>query len=193
MTDVIVIGAGGHGKVVSEIVKAAGDNFIGFLDDNIKRENVIGTVEDYKKYNAKFVIGIGNNEIRMRLSEELSCKWYTAIHPSAIISPSSILGEGTVVMPNAVINADAKIGKHSIINTCSVIEHDNSVGDYCHISVGAKLGGTVVVGDNTFIGIGAIVKNNIVINENVTVGAGAIVVNNLEQEGIYVGLPAKIM
>lgn len=186
-----MIGAGGHGKVISDTVIACGDNFLGFLDDD-ESKATLGKIMDHEKYpDAFFVIGIGNPEIRERLSR-LPLKWYTAIHPSAVISPSAAIGEGTVVMPNAVINADAKVGRHSIINTTAVVEHDNVIGDFAHISVGAKLGGTVFVGDGTHIGIGAVVRNNICICPNCLIGAGAVVVKNISTPGIYKGIPARL-
>lgn len=188
--DIIVIGAGGHGKVIADIITACGDRFLGFLDDDITK-NPLGKIADYEKYSdALFVIGIGNPEIRERVSK-LPCKWYTAVHPSAVVSPSAKIGEGTVIMPNAVVNADAKIGRHAIINSTAVVEHDNEIDDYAHISVGAKLGGTVKIGKRTHIGIGATVKNNTDICADCIIGAGAVVVKNIEKQGIYKGIPAR--
>ena len=189
--DVVVIGAGGHGKVIADIITACGDNFLGFLDDDMTK-NPLGKVADYEKYkDCFFVIGIGNPEIRERVSK-LPCKWYTAVHPSAVISPSAKIGEGTVIMPNAVLNADAKIGRHAIINSTAVAEHDNEIDDFAHISVGAKLGGTVKIGKRTHIGIGATVKNNIDICADCIIGAGAVVVKNINKQGIYKGIPARL-
>jgi len=198
---VIIIGASGHGKVIADIIIKSGDIILGFLDDNKKEDDffcqypILGKSNDYKKFQeeCEFVIAIGNAEIREKIS--LLCsgvKWYTAIHPQAIISSIDVsIGEGTVVMANAVINSGASIGKHCIINTSSVVEHDNIISDFAHISVGAKLAGTVSVGRKTWIGIGATVKNNINICDNCMIGAGAVVVKNIEEEGIYVGVPCK--
>lgn len=187
---VIVIGASGHGKVIADIVRASGDEFFGFLDDDISKKT-LGIVSDWEKHlDCYFVIGIGNAEVRERLSK-LPLKWYTAVHPTAVISPSAKIGNGTVVMPSAVINASAIIGKHCIVNTSAVVEHDNSIGDYSHISVGTKLGGTVEVGKRCWIGIGSVVKNNTNICDDVTIGAGAVVVKNIIESGTYVGVPAK--
>ena len=188
--DVIIIGASGHGKVVADIVEANGDNVIGFLDDNPECDT-LGFVNDYEKYkDCYFVIAIGNAKVRENISKN-NVKFYTAIHPSAIISPSACIGEGTVVMPNAVINADAKIGKHCIINTSSVVEHDDIIDDFAHISVGAKLGGIVEVGKSTWIGIGACVKQCISICGDCVIGAGAVVVRDITESGTYIGVPAK--
>ncbi len=188
--NVIIIGASGHGRVIADIVRANGDKVLGFLDDDESKET-LGKIADYGKYSdAEFVIGIGNTAVRKKMSE-LPLKWYSAIHPTAVISPSVEIGEGSVVMPNAVINAEAKIGNHCIINSGAIVEHDNTIGDYCHISVGAKLGGTVEVGNETWVGIGATVINNISICGGCVIGAGSVVVKNITEPGTYIGIPAK--
>lgn len=187
---VIIIGASGHGSVIADIVRANNDCLLGFLDDDTSKPT-IGTVADYHKYSdAEFVIGIGNAQVREKLST-LPVQWYTAIHPSAVVSPSARIDEGTVIMPNAVVNANSVVGKHCIINTGAIVEHNNTIGDFSHISVGVRLGGTVTVGVSTWIGIGAIVRNNISITNDCIIGAGAVVVKNINEKGTYVGVPAK--
>ncbi len=189
MSRVVILGASGHAHVIADIIRANGNEVVAFLDDDLTKEDCSGPIDDYQKYlDCEFVIGIGNNEIREQLSK-LNIKWHTAIHPSAIISPSARIGVGTIVMPNAVINARAIVGKHCIVNTSSVIEHDNIIGDVSHVSVGAKLGGTVSIGKMCFIGMGSTIKNNIDVCDNVVIGCGAVVVKNISTKGIYVGVP----
>lgn len=197
---VILIGAGGHGKVIADVVSAAGDEVVGFLDDNLERKMcgsypVLGAVKDAHRFSdCWFVISIGSNSVRRKIAEALSSvHWYTAIHPSAVISPSAKIGEGTVVMPYAVINAEAEIGRHCIINTAAVVEHENQISDYVHISPRAALAGNVTVGEQSHIGIGACVCNNITICEGCTIGAGAAVVKDITQRGVYVGVPAGML
>lgn len=197
--DVIIIGAGGHGKVVADIVQRSGDRVIGFLDDNPDAGSILigspmlGSVDDYKKYSAEFVIAIGNADIRRRISQKLSdVSWYTAIHPTAVISDIDVeIGTGTVVMANAVINPGTKIGKHCIINSGAIVEHDNRIDDFVHVSVGAKLGGTVKIGKGTWIGIGVSVSNNVNICDNCMIGAGSVVIKDIREAGTYVGVPAN--
>lgn len=189
---VVIIGASGHGKVVADIVRSSGDTVVGFLDDN-QDADVLGNIAEFNKYlDCEFVIAIGSAEIREKISHN-KMKYYTAIHPSAIISPSATIGEGTVIMPYAVVNADAKIGKHCIINTSAVVEHDDVIEDFVHISVGAKLGGIVHVGKLTWVGIGSCVKQCINICDNCMIGAGSVVVKDITDSGTYCGVPATRM
>lgn len=195
---VVIIGAGGHGKVIADIVLNSGDLVIGFLDDGCKEKNicgfpVLGRISDYVKYKdtSMFVVAIGNAKIREKIVSELpDVIWYTAIHPSAVVSKiATNIGCGTVIMANAVINPGTSIGKHCIINTSSVVEHDNIIEDYVHISVSAKIAGTVHIGKRTWIGIGATVKNNIYICSDCMIGAGGVVVKDILKAGTYVGIP----
>lgn len=200
--NVIVIGASGHGKVIADIIQQSGDRVLGFLDDaddlleTVCGIPILGKVPAYEKYrDALFVIAIGNAAIRRKIAGRMAgvC-WYTAIHPSAVISPlETAVGEGSVIMANAVVNSSAKIGQHCIVNTAAVVEHDCRVGDFAHISVGAKLGGTVTIGDGTWVGIGATVSNNLTVCPGCTLGAGAIVVKNITEPGVYIGVPAGRM
>lgn len=197
---VVIIGASGHGKVVADIVLRSGDTVVGFLDDDPGLPSAVcgipclGSVSRYAEFPyAEFIMAIGNAAVRQKLAEEMkNVTWYTAIHPSAVISDLAVsIGEGTVIAANAVVNPGASVGKHCIINTAAVVEHDNVLGDFVHVSVGAKLGGTVQVGDRTWIGIGAAVKNNLSICGDCMIGAGAVVVKNIETPGTYTGVPAR--
>ena len=199
--DVIIIGAGGHAKVIADIIYKSGDNLIGFLDDNLANKGkeiylgkkVLGTTKDIKNYNKNyFIIGIGNNSIRKKINNENNLKLYTAIHPSAIIAQDVKIGTGSVIMAGVVINPGTVIGKNCIINTCSSLDHDNLLEDYVHISPGAHLAGTVTIKEGTWICTGAIVKNNITIGKNNIIGAGGVVIKDIiEENGTYIGVPAR--
>ncbi len=196
--DVIIIGAGGHAKVIADIIVKSGDRVLGFLDDNSMLTEVMGYPvlgricdADHYRDKAAFVIGIGSNSVRAKLAQKYEIKWYTAIHPSARIGMEVSIGCGTVVMANTVINSSAQIGRHCIINTGAVIEHDNKIADFVHVSPNAVLCGTVNVSEFTHIGAGAVIKNNIFIGSHAVIGAGAVVVKDIIQAGIYVGVPAR--
>ena len=199
---VIIIGAGGHAKVIADIIEKSGDQIVGFLDKKIEKNTII--VKGYKvigdlnsrfplsiaNKDYEFITAIGDNKKRKEISTSSNLKFYTAIHPSAQIGLDVKIEEGTAIMANVCINSSARIGKHCIINTGAIIEHDNIIENFVHISPNATLGGTVKIGENTHIGIGSVVKNNITICKNCTVGAGAVVVKNIEKEGTYIGVPA---
>ena len=203
--NVVIIGAGGHAKVIADIIIKSGDNLLGFLDDNIKKgTNIVGeykVIGDFNdrfsigalNNNTEFIIGLGDNNKREEIAKTPNFKFYTAIHPSAQIAIDVVIDEGTVIMANSVINPSAKIGKHCIINTGAIIEHDNILEDYVHVSPNATLCGTVSIGKLTHIGAGAVIKNNIRVCENCIIGAGTVVIKNIEKEGTYVGVPASIM
>lgn len=202
MKRLIIIGAGGHGRVIADMAEKLGCyKEIFFLDDaNIKKSGgyvVLGKTKDYVSLlqNSEFIVAIGNADLRNKIQTELernSARIATMIHPSAVIGGRTEIGAGTVVMAGVVINCDANIGKGVIINTSSSVDHDCVIGDFSHISVGARLAGNVKVGANSMISAGATVINNIEICENVIVGAGAVVVKSIEKSGTYVGVPAKI-
>ena len=194
----VIIGAGGHGKVIADIALKIGYTDIVFADDNAE-----GTCMGYpiicKSANIElqddgktdFVIAVGNNEIRKHIAEQHKINWVTLIHPSVQIGANATIGIGTVAMAGAVINPCATIGEHCIINTAAIVEHDNVIENYVHISPRAALGGTVCVGEGTHIGIGATVKNNINICGNCKIGAGAVVVKDITESATYIGVPAK--
>lgn len=197
---VILIGGGGHAKVIIDCVRAAGSQVAGILDDGLAPGTmildvpVLGKVEDHQRHGDRpFLIAIGNNAVRRAIAEKLDVKWHTAIHPSAVVSPYARIGAGTVIMPGAVINSGASVGDHCIINSGAIVEHDNRLGNFVHISPGAALGGTVTVGEGTHVGIGVSVKNNISICGGCIIGAGAAVVKDITEPGTYVGVPAGKM
>lgn len=198
MNRLVIMGAGGHGRVLADNARKNGYTDICFVDDyttgQIMGFPIIGTCAGAEILNdgkTDFVIGIGNNAVRKKLAETYAVNWVSLVHPSAQIAIHAVIGKGTVVMANAVINACALVGEHAIINTGAVVEHDNVIGDYVHISPNAALGGTVRVDDLTHIGIGATVKNNINICAGSTVGAGAVVVKDITDPGTYIGIPAR--
>lgn len=196
--DVIIIGASGHGRVIADIVRLQGDRVLGFLDDRTDITQwvgapILGAVKDYSRYpEAAFIVAIGNGDIRQRIVRAMkNVRWYTAIHPQAILAGDVTIGEGSALMAGSILNPGAAVGAHCIINTGAIVEHDCAVESFAHISVGAKLAGTVRIGKNAWIGIGAIVNNNLSVCDNCTVGAGAVVVKSITEAGTYVGVPAR--
>ncbi|KAB7707375.1 acetyltransferase [Bacillus aerolatus] len=207
MKPIAVIGEGGHSKVVQDTIQAMGEyQLIALLDDKYtepsKEGKVILAPVSYAfelmqiETKVQLVIAIGNNRVRKQIAERLAAqnaRFAVLIHPTAVLSPSAVIKEGTVVMPNTVINADAEIGRHVIINTSAVIEHDNFVGDYAHVSPGAILTGNVTVGEGTQIGAGATVIPGNRIGQWSMIGAGSTVITNIADEVTAVGAPARVI
>ena len=187
-------GASGHGKVIKEILEAQGKEVEAFVDDNTKivtycNKQVLNKSEGL----SPMIVSIGDNKIRKTIVERLSCGFGTAIHPSAIVSPTAKIGEGTVVMPGATINADARIGKHCIINTSASIDHECTIEDYCHIAPHATLCGQIHVGEGTIIGAGASIVPGVKIGKWCTIGANAAVIEDVADNTIAVGVPARVV
>ncbi len=196
-----LFGASGHGKVVIDIIKTSVKELQieVVYDDNPKQKNILDipvlmTISDVLNNNSlRWVISIGNNTFRKQIAEKIKGKFERAIHNSAIISNTSEIGEGTVVMANAVINPDAKIGKHCIINSGAIIEHDCMISDFSHISPNVALAGGVQVGEGTHIGIGASVIQGIKIGKWCTIGAGTVILKDVPDNAVVVGNPGRII
>ena len=199
----LVIGAGGHARVVIDVARAAGFEPTAALDPTevgsvCNGVEVVGGDELAEEIFAKgvrdAVIAIGDNRLRIKLGERLCALGFTLprlIHPSAIISPSARVGDGTVIMPLAVINASATIGQLVVINSSAVIEHDCSIGDGAHVAPGCCLGGTVSVGNGTLIGIGSVVRPDARIGDFAIIGAGSTVIRDIAGHGVATGCPAR--
>jgi sugar O-acyltransferase (sialic acid O-acetyltransferase NeuD family) len=202
MSGILIIGAGGHGKVVADILLCSGIKVLGFLDDDPATWQdtrlglpVLGAIEDYQRFAPDgLTMGIGSNAARRQIVIRLSgaeSLWRNAIHPKAIVSPFARLGKGIVVAAGSVVNPDAVIGDNTILNTGATVDHDCVIGDYAHIAPGAHLSGGVRVGEGTLIGIGAAIAPGCSIGEWSVVGAGAVVVQDVPARVTAKGVPAR--
>ena len=167
MVEVVLIGMGGHGKVVLDTILSNPQTdikVIGFLDDGNIEEVVgirkLGNISDWKKYqDKKFHIAIGNNNFREKLAKELGeDNLITIIHKTAYVSNMSKLGIGSYIGAMVVINPESKIGKSSIINTGTIIEHNCELGDYVHLSYRVLVGSESKISSNTMIDMGRILE-----------------------------------
>jgi len=201
--DIVLIGDSGHAKVIKDILLTNGDRIIGILDDKYLNtfndgEIIKGPVTHLEYLltdkKIKVIIAIGSNAIRKNIVSRINIpdyRYFTCIHPTVVISPSAIIGKGTVVMPGVVINADACIGMHSIINTNAVVEHDCFIDSYVHISPSSVITGGVKIAQGVHLGASSSVIPLVSIGKWTTVGAGAVVVKDLPANCIAVGTPAK--
>lgn len=202
MGNVYLFGASGHGKVVKEILNANGVKEEAFVDDNPRVNECAGrkVLHDAKGL-SPMIVSIGVNKIRRIVVDRLIAianaggyplKFVTAIHPSATVSPSARIGEGTVIMAGAVINADAVIGKHCIVNTGATVDHDCVIGDYCHVAPGVHVSGGTLIGEGTWIGVGACVIQCLNIGRDCMIGAGSVVVNDIPDGVTAYGNPCRV-
>lgn len=196
--NIVLYGASGHCKVIMDSIFLQGDTIEAILDDSPKKKHLyeipIIKAGDFKVSNDTLLtISIGDNKVRKMISEKISAKFHTVIHPKAILSEYSSIGEGTVVMAGAIVNPDSVIGKHCIINTGAVIDHDCTIGDYAHISPNAALAGDVKVGEGTHVGIGASVIQGVTIGKWAIIGAGSVVLKDVEDYAVVVGNPGRII
>ena len=201
---VVIIGGGGHAKVVIESLRASGHAVAAIVDaDPTPREVLdVPVVGDDLKLPAlkeqglsQLFVAIGDNRLREKLGRKaqgLGFVLVNAIHPSAVISPSAKLGQGVAVMAGVAINADTDVGDLAIINTGAVVDHDGRLGVACHLGPAAALAGSVTVGDRAFLGVGARVIPGVTIGADTTVGAGGVVVRDLPDGVLAIGVPAKI-
>lgn len=197
----LIIGAGGHGKVAADIaMKLNRWKRIAFLDDDACLQTCLGLPVLGKSADAfsdleenDFFVAVGGNAARERLQEGLEAAGASVaalIHPNAVIGAGVRIGAGTAVMAGAVVNCAAVIGKGCILNTNCSLDHDAVIGDYVHVSPGAALAGGVRVGRGSWLGIGSVVSNRITVCGGCILGAGCVVVRDLTEPGTYVGIPA---
>lgn len=200
----LILGAGGHGKVVLEVARSSGAFApIVFLDDDESRAGVpycecpLVSLKELARFRgSSFVVAIGDNHQRAGCYERAMAAGLvpaTLIHATAFVAPSATVGPGTVVMPGAMINPAVVIGADCIINTGAVVEHDCTVGEHAHISPRAALGGGVQVGRCARIGLGAVALPSAVVGENSVVGAGAVVLREVGAGLTVAGVPARVL
>lgn len=195
---IAVIGAGGHATVVASTLIAAGHDVAGFFDDapsswgsRIFGIPVMGPISELSATTfSHAIIGIGGNEARKRIAEQLDIEWMTVVHPFSWVHPGVRLGRGTVICAGAVVQPGAQIGSHVILNTRSSVDHHCRVGDYVHIAM-AHLGGGASIDAGVFLGLGSCVLPAIHVGAWSTVGAGAVVTKDVAPETTVVGVPAR--
>ena len=200
-------GAGGHGKVVADLLLPRGEKeLVGFVDDReelwgvkVMGFPVLGGGEwlrgEAGSTRIAVALGVGDNASRHWIAE--SCAYWgaeilTVVHPRAAVSPAARVGRGTVMMANATVNADAVVGEGVIVNSGAVVDHDVGVGEYAHVAPNATMGGGSSLGAFSHLGIGASVLPCVHIGARTVVGAGAVVVKNLPDEVVAIGVPARI-
>lgn len=204
---VIILGAGGHAKVLIDALTAKSIEIIGLVSPDFKAEEICGvpiigddnTVFKYPVDKIQLANGVGSSgdsAPRIRLYQLFKNKGYTftrVIHPAAIIAAEVKLLEGTQIMAGAIVQPGVTVGCNVIINTKTSVDHDCIIGDHVHLAPGVTLSGGVNIGEGAFLGTGVTVIQNIQIGVNSLIGAGAVVVDNVPAHAVIVGVPGKII
>jgi acetyltransferase EpsM len=199
--NIFLFGASGHAKVILDILKLNNKKVIGIFDNNPSSnsllDNPVYKSEDLfslSKPEDKIIIAIGDNELRKKKVDQLEKVTYTsAIHPNAVVSKNTNIGDGSVVMASSIINTGALIGNHVIINTGALIEHDCKIENFAHISPKAALAGNVTVKEGAQVGINSTVRQGITIGKWSIVGAGSVIVKDVPDYAVVVGNPGKVI
>jgi sugar O-acyltransferase (sialic acid O-acetyltransferase NeuD family) len=193
---VAVLGAGGHAKVVVAALRASGADVVGCYVRNVGETgaHVLGAPvlhEDELPGDAVRFLATGDNALRKRLAAKVGGPWATVVHPSAVVDPSVVLGEGALVCAGVVLQPDVRVGAHAIVNTSAHVDHDGRIGAFAHVAPGCHLAGDVIVEEGAFVGIGASIIPGKRVGAWATVGAGAVVVRDVEASETVVGVPAR--
>jgi sugar O-acyltransferase (sialic acid O-acetyltransferase NeuD family) len=206
LRDVIVLGAGGHGGVVLDMLLSLDRNVICILDEDASRhgQRLLGVeirggdalLEAFDPNSVGLALGFGSIGIphrRANFYNEMTSKGYlfeTLIHPTAIVASDVNMGTGCQIMAGVVIQSGVIVGENAIINTAASVDHDCRIGKNVHVAPGVTFSGRVTVGDNSHIGTGAVLIQEVAIGEKCTVGAGAVVLNDIPSGQTVVGNPA---
>ena len=211
MSRLLILGAGGHAKVVAETALSSGvASSITFLDDRFNEPDPcrlvlgwpatgplgISLSEEMLSQFDSAVVAIGHSATRLDWIQQLQNAGYhlpVLRHPTAWLSPSAQLGPGSVVFAQVVVQPDVSIGTGAILNTCCSVDHDTQLDHGVHLCPGSHLAGEVTVGARSWIGIGASVIQRVTIGSDVIVGAGAAVVRDLPNNVTAVGVPARVL
>ncbi|MDQ0063382.1 acetyltransferase [Paenibacillus harenae] len=207
MKSILVYGAGGHAKVVIDVIEKAGIYRIaGLLDGNkpvgtnAYGYSVLGD-ESYILSDDNIhgiIVAIGDNWLRAKIVHAIraikpECVFITAIHPQATVARGAVIGEGTVLMAGAVVNSDTIIGSHCVLNTISSVDHDSRLDDYVTMAPHAATGGGVRIESYCTISIGASLIHSVTVHEHTVIGAGATVLSAIESYSVAYGTPARVV
>ncbi|ALS98656.1 acetyltransferase [Lacimicrobium alkaliphilum] len=201
----IILGAGGHGKVAAECASLTQQfSEILFLDDECaklqdypwKVVDILDNFALYKNTETAFFVAMGNNRLRAQWQNTLTSaglQLTTLCHPKALISSYSQIGTGSLVCAGAVVNPFTCIGNGCIVNTGAIIEHDCTMSDFVHVAPGSVVAGNVSIGEGSFLGAGTKIIPGITLGSWVQTGAGATVISNIAANSLAVGVPAVVI
>ncbi len=185
-----LIGYGGHAR---EVITQIGKNLPYFVDDEFLTPGSLPLSKfDPNKY--KVIVAIGDSKNRKNIVDKLplSTKFFTFIHPTALIMNKNIeIGEGSFIGAYSILTTNIKLGKHSLLNRSNHIGHDSVIGDYFSAMPGAIISGNVNIGNKVYMGTNSSIREKIEICDDVIIGLNSGVIKDINQEGTHVGSPAK--
>lgn len=189
-----LFGASGHAKVIIDILKASNELIEGLVDDNLDVNKLMEYDVSHGRIDiSPVIVSIGLNSVRKKVVDKLTGEFGKAVHPSAIISDTVIVGEGTVIMQGAIVQSCAVVGKHCIINTGASVDHECIIEDFVHISPHSTLCGNVTVGEGTWIGAGTTIIPGVKIGKWCVIGAGSVVTRDIPDRVLAAGNRCKII
>lgn len=204
--NLLVLGGGGHGRVVAEAAILSGSfaRLVVVVDPNASEGwsfpacPCVSSEEEIAAHPREwdFVAAVGEPGIRRRLFETYRAKGFapaSVIHPKAIVSPSATIGEGVMILGGAVIATLARLGDAVIVNHNAVIEHDSEIADFAHAAPGSVLAGGAYLGEGSFLGSSASVRHGKRVGAGITIGNGAAVGGDIVEPGVYIGAPARLL
>ncbi len=207
MLPVILIGGGGHAKVLASTIQATGRPILGFVAPGIHEGSALGlphlgddcAVLDHHPAGVLLAHGVGSTRPgtqRASIFEAFKDAGYTfatVIHPAAIVAADAELGEGCVVFAGAVIQPGVKVGQNVIVNSSATIDHDCRIGPHAHIAPGAVLCGSVEIGEAAHVGAGSVVIQGLTVGPRSTVGAGSVVLRSVPADAVVLGNPGRLI
>lgn len=208
LNSMILIGGGGHAKVLIDLIQEGGDYRItGILDpqlavgEQVKGIPVLGAdselsrLQEQGAQNVAIAVGsVKSNQLRKTLFEQcrsLGLNIPALVHRRSVLSADVTLSDGVQVMAGAIVQTDTTLGAGTVINTGTQVDHDCQIGKHVFLSPGVVLSGGVTVGDHAFVGAGAVVIQGVKIGENAVIAAGAVVVRDVADGALVKGVPAK--
>jgi sugar O-acyltransferase (sialic acid O-acetyltransferase NeuD family) len=204
----VIIGAGGHSRVVYDIMRYDQNTDVVSFIDNTPRgteESIMGVpvrgghdvVPDLiDQYDVSgFIVAVGDNEIRQSHFDtfcDMGLEPVSAINPESFISKTAIIGPCSVVASGVDVSTNVEVGENSILNTGAVVDHETTIGPHTHIAPGSTVAGRVTIGQKTFVGMGSTIRDSVDVGENVTIGAGSVVLEDIPSNVTVAGAPAEI-
>jgi sugar O-acyltransferase (sialic acid O-acetyltransferase NeuD family) len=187
-----IFGYGGHAREVASQI----NNTVDFFVDNEYSNEYVRPISTFNPEVYMMMIAVADPKKREEIVKKLpkETRYFKFIHPTAqIFAKDFEIGEGSFIGAYSIVTTNVKIGKHAILNRGNQIGHDVNIGDYFSAMPGAIVSGNVIIGDRVYMGTNSSIIENKSIYSDTTIGANGVVVENITIDGVYVGVPAKLL